>query len=68
MSQNQNHGKMKAWRKPEYKLENGNKVLIKQSPFVRRKSKGTTNFGSYPSPLMVALLSKIGIKPSGAQL
>lgn len=67
MSQNQNHGKMKAWRKPEYKLVDGEKVLIPQRPFQRRKSKGTSAITAYPSPLIIALFNRVGIKLLGAQ-
>jgi hypothetical protein len=62
MSQNQNHGKMKAWRKPEYKLVDGKKTLINQSPFVRRKSKGTSQIANYPGALLLALFEKAGIR------
>lgn len=65
MSKNQNHGKTKAWRKPEY---NSNRELVLQDPHVRRKSKGTFQISSYPSPLLIGLLGKVGIKMTGAQV
>lgn len=67
MSKNQNHGKMKEWRKPEYKLVfNGvyfEKLAIKQRPHVRRKSKSQSDkFAAWMSPLLTALFEKAGIQ------
>lgn len=61
MSKNQNHGKMKAWRKPEY---NSNGELIKQKPFVRRKSKGSINRSEngWMSVIISNLFRRVGIK------
>lgn len=59
MSKNQNHGKMKAWRKPEYNDEGD---LIRQEPHKRRKTKG--NFMStkgWMSQLMQDMFQRVGL-------
>jgi hypothetical protein len=59
MSKNQNHGKMKEWRKPEYDSEGD---LIKQERYKRRKTKGSyMSTKGWMSPLMVALFQRVGL-------
>lgn len=68
MSKHQNHGKMKEWRRPEYKLiwVDGiyqEKVLVKQRPFVRRNSKSLYNKSTgWVPPLVFALMERADIK------
>ena len=66
MSKNQNHGKMKAWRKPEYAtVDNGvykEKVLIKQERYKRRKTKGASiAMKAWMSPLLEKLSVRVGL-------
>jgi hypothetical protein len=58
VSKNQNHGKMKEWRRPEYKEG----ILVKQRPFKRRKEKSNFNIpqGGFSSVLM-KLFKNVGI-------
>jgi hypothetical protein len=58
MSKNQNHGKMKEWRKPE--IVDGR--LILQEPHKRRKTKGSfMNTKGWMSPLMQAMFERVGL-------
>ena len=62
MSKNQNHGKTKAWRKPEFSLtEDGYRVLVKQRPHNRRKTKGYTMGRPWMSPLLEAMFRRVGL-------
>lgn len=59
MSKNQNHGKMKEWRKPEYDDE-GN--LVKQKPGKRRRLKGhSMAVKGWMSPLVEKLFQRVGL-------
>jgi hypothetical protein len=71
MSKNQNHGKMKEWRRPEYqKNEDYEEVLVKQRPFVRRRTKNSANMSersiAFPSALLVSLFRNVGLMPKEA--
>jgi hypothetical protein len=63
MAKSQNHGKTKAWRKPEfYMTADGERKLNKQRPHVRRKTKGTVNsVGAWMSPLLANLFGRVGL-------
>ena len=66
MSKNQNHGKMKEWRKPEFKrVDNGvykETVLVKQEPHKRRKTKGQSFcMKAWMSPLLEAMFKRVGL-------
>jgi len=66
MSKNQNHGKMKEWRKPEYITEPTTwgpvKTLVKQERHKRRKTKGASiAMKAWMSPLMNALFNRVGL-------
>jgi hypothetical protein len=63
MSKNQNHGKTKEWRKPEFFMNaEGVRTLNKQRPHVRRKGKGNfTSMKSWMSPLLERMFSRVGL-------
>jgi hypothetical protein len=58
MSKNQNHGKMKEWRKPEF----AEGKLIHQERHKRRKTKGASiAMKAWMSPLMQAMFARVGL-------
>ncbi len=58
MSKNQNHGKMKEWRKPEF-VEG---KLVKQEPHKRRRTKGQSfNIKAWMSPLLESMFKRVGL-------
>jgi hypothetical protein len=58
MSKNQNHGKMKEWRKPEF-VEG---ELVRQERYKRRKTKGASiAMKAWMSPLMQAMFTRVGL-------
>lgn len=66
MSKNQNHGKTKEWRKPEYTVvDNGvykEKVQVMQEPHKRRRAKGQTfTMKAWMSPLLEAMFKRVGL-------
>ncbi len=62
MSKNQNHGKMKEWRKPE--IVEGE--LVRQQPHKRRKTKGTSiAMKAWMSPLMQAMFARVNLINKG---
>ena len=63
MAKNQNHGKTKAWRKPEFFMnEDGDRVLNKQRPHVRRKGKGASiPMKAWMSPLLEKIFNRVGL-------
>jgi hypothetical protein len=63
MSKEQNRGKTKEWRKPEYKLIDGEKTLVPQRRFVRRKAKNKEirTVSTFPSTLLIKMMQKIGL-------
>lgn len=66
MSKNQNHGKMKEWRKPEYTTEPTTfgpiKTLVQQEPHKRRRMKGQAfTMKAWMSPLLEAMFKRVGL-------
>ena len=61
--QESNHGKMKAWRKPEIgTTDDGESVLVKQRPHVRRKTKGhSVVMKAGLSPLLYSMFDRVGL-------